>query len=138
MAGTYFVQAGRVSLAAWGMSLPVGLIIVGILVVNNLRDLPTDRQAGKHTLAVLLGGSFARGEYLACLLVAFVCLSVFCAFGLLPWGALLAWVALPLAIKNIRIVFTKTGPTLNAALAGTGQLALAFSLLFLLGILLAG
>ena len=138
VAGTYFVQAGRVSLAAWGMSLPVGLIVVGILVVNNLRDLPTDRQAGKHTLAVLLGGSFARGEYLACLLVAFVCLSVFCAFGLLPWGALLAWVALPLAIKNIRIVFTKTGPTLNAALAGTGQLALAFSLLFLLGILLAG
>jgi 1,4-dihydroxy-2-naphthoate polyprenyltransferase len=138
VAGTYFVQAGRVSLAAWGMSLPVGLIVVGILVVNNLRNLPTDRQAGKHTLAVVLGGRFARDEYLACLLVAFLCLPLFCVFGLLPWGALLAWVALPLAIKDSRVVFTQTGPALNAALAGTGQLALAFSLLFLLGMLLAG
>ena len=97
-----------------------------------------DRQAGKHTLAVLLGGTFAKGEYLACLLVAFLCLPVFCAFGLLPWGTLLAWLALPLAIRLCRIVFTQTGPALNAALAGTGQLALAFSVLFLLGMLLAG
>jgi 1,4-dihydroxy-2-naphthoate polyprenyltransferase len=138
VAGTYFVQAGKVSLAAWGMSLPLGLIVVGILVVNNLRDLPTDRQAGKHTLAVLLGGRFTRGEYLACLLAAFLCLPVFCALGLLPWWTILAWVAFPLAIKDIRIIFTQTGPALNAALAGTGQLALAFSLLFLLGMLLAG
>ena len=138
VAGTYFVQAGRVSPAAWSMSLPVGLIVVGILVVNNLRDLSTDRQAGKHTLAVLLGGPFTRGEYLACLLAAFLCLPVFCAFGLLPWWTLIAWVALPLAIKSIRIVYTQTGPALNVALAGTGQLALAFSLLFLLGMLLAG
>jgi 1,4-dihydroxy-2-naphthoate octaprenyltransferase len=137
VAGTYFVQAGRVSPAAWGMSLPVGLIIVGILVVNNLRDLPTDRQAGKHTLAVLLGGRFAKGEYLVCLLVAFLCLPVFCALGLLPWGALLAWLSLPLAVKLARVVFTQTGQALNVALAGTGQLALAFSLLFLLGMLLA-
>ena len=138
VAGTYFVQAGKVSLAAWGMSLPVGLMVIGILVVNNLRDLPTDRQAGKHTLAVLLGGRFTRGEYLACLLAAFLCLPVFCALGLLPWWTILAWGALPLAIKGIRVVFTQSGPALNEALAGTGQLALAFSLLFLLGMLLAG
>ena len=136
VAGTYFVQAGYVSPAAWGMSLPVGLIIVGILVVNNLRDLPTDRLAGKHTLAVLLGGGFAKAEYLACLLVAFLCLPVFCLVGFLPWGALLAWLALPLAVKFSRVVFTQTGQALNAALGGTGQLALAFSLLFLLGVLL--
>jgi 1,4-dihydroxy-2-naphthoate polyprenyltransferase len=137
VAGTYFVQTGNVSPAAWGMSLPVGLIVVGILVVNNLRDLPTDRQAGKHTLAVLLGGRFARAEYLVCLLLAFLCLPAFCALGLLPWGALLAWLALPLAVKFTRVVFTQTGQALNAALGGTGQLALAFSLLFLLGMLLA-
>ena len=138
VAGTYFVQAGKVSPAAWGMSLPVGLIVVGILVVNNLRDLPTDRLAGKHTLAVLLGGRFAKAEYLACLLVAFVCLPVFCALGVLPWGALLAWLAVPMAVRLTRIVFTQTGQSLNAALAGTGQLTLAFSGLFLLGMLLAG
>ncbi|HVM71997.1 MAG TPA: 1,4-dihydroxy-2-naphthoate polyprenyltransferase [Anaerolineales bacterium] len=137
VAGTYFVQAGRVSPAAWAMSLPVGLIVVGILVVNNLRDLATDEQAGKHTLAVLLGERFAKGEYLACLLVAFLCLPVFCALGMLPWTALLAWLALPLAVRLTRIVFTQTGRALNAALGGTGQLAFAFSLLFLIGMLLA-
>jgi len=138
VAGTYFVQAGNVTPAAWCMSLPVGLIIVGILVVNNLRDLPTDLQAGKHTLAVLLGRRFARGEYLACLLVAFLCLPIFCALGLLPWSALLAWLAFPLAVRLTRVVFMQTGQALNAALAGTGQLALAFSLLFLVGMVLPG
>jgi 1,4-dihydroxy-2-naphthoate octaprenyltransferase len=138
VAGTYFVQVGQVSPAAWAMSLPVGLVIVGILVVNNLRDVQTDRLAGKHTLAVLLGGRFAMAEYLTCLLVAFLCLPVFCAFGLLPWGALLAWLAFPLAGKLTRIVFTQTGQALNVALAGTGQLALAYSVLFMLGLLLAG
>jgi 1,4-dihydroxy-2-naphthoate octaprenyltransferase len=138
VAGTYFVQAGRVSPAAGCMSLPIGLIVVGILVVNNLRDLPTDRQAGKHTLVVLLGGRFAKGEYLACLLVAFLCLPVFYALKLLPLESLLAWLALPLAWKWIRVVFSQTGQTLNAALGGTGLLALAYSLLFLFGMLLAG
>ncbi len=137
VAGTYFVQAGKVSPAAWWMSLPVGLIVVGILVVNNLRDLETDRQAGKHTLAVLLGGRFAKGEYLFCLLVAFLCMPVLSAVGVLPWVSLVAWAALPLAWKVTRVVFTQTGRALNAALAGTGQLALAFSVLFLVGMLLA-
>jgi 1,4-dihydroxy-2-naphthoate octaprenyltransferase len=135
--GTYFVQAGRVTPAAWWISLPVGLIIVGILVVNNLRDLETDRLAGKHTLAVLLGRRFARTEYLACLVVAFLSLPVLCVAGLLPWWALLAWAVLPLAWNVARVVFTQTGRVLNTALAGTGQLSLAFSLLFLLGMLLS-
>jgi len=136
VAGTYFVQAGRLGPAAWWTSVPVGLIIVGILVVNNLRDLESDRAAGKHTLAVLFGSRFSRGEYLACLGAAFVCLPPLCAAGVLPWGALLAWLALPLAWKQARIVFTQEGKTLNAALGGTGQLALAFSLLLLVGLLL--
>jgi len=134
VAGTYFVQAGAVSAAAWWTSVPVGLIIVGILVVNNLRDIETDRQAGKHTLAVLLGEGFARGEYLTCLLAAFLCLPALAACGVLPWEALLAWAALPLGWKMTRIVFTQKGKALNAALGGTGQLALAFSLLFLIGL----
>jgi 1,4-dihydroxy-2-naphthoate octaprenyltransferase len=58
--------------------------------------------------------------------------------GLLPWVALLPWLSLPLAVKLAWVVFTQTGQALNVALAGTGQLALAFSVLFLLGMLLAG
>jgi 1,4-dihydroxy-2-naphthoate octaprenyltransferase len=135
--GTYFVQARKASPAAWWMSLPVGLIIVGILVVNNLRDIETDHQAGKHTLAVILGRNFTRREYLACLLVAFFSLPVLCSFGVLPWGSLLAWAAFPLAWKLVRVVFTQSGQALNVALAGTGQLAFAFSMFFLLGMILS-
>ena len=136
VAGTYFVQAGRISPAAWWMSLPIGLIIVGILVVNNLRDIDTDRLAGKHTLAVMLGERFAKGEYLFCLLMAFFCLPPLCAMRVLPWGSLLAWLSLPLAWKLTRIVFEQTGKKLNAALSGSGQLALLFSALFLVGLVL--
>ncbi len=136
VAGTYFVQAGLVSPAAWWMSLPIGLIIVGILVVNNLRDIETDRLASKHTLAVMLGERFAKGEYLFCMLVAFLCLPLLCTFGILPWWSLLAWMTLPLAWKLTRVVLMQEGKMLNLALAGTGQLALAFSALFLLGLVL--
>jgi len=137
VAGTYYVQTGKVSPAAWWMSLPVGLIIVGILVVNNLRDIETDRLAGKHTLAVMLGVRFVKGEYLFCLLLSFLCLPVLSAYGVIPWWSLLPWVTLPLASKLTRVVFTQKGKALNAALGGTGQLALGFSALFLVGMLLA-
>ena len=132
VAGTYFVQAGRVSPSAWWMSLPIGLIIVGILVVNNLRDLDSDRLAGKRTLAARFGSRFAKGEYLACLIAAYLSLLFYCAFAILPWSALLPWLSLPLAYVTVRIVFTQTGAALNRALGNTGQLALLFSLLFLL------
>ena len=136
VAGTYFVQAGLVSPAAWWMSLPIGMIIVGILVVNNLRDIETDRLASKHTLAVMLGEHFAKGEYLFCVVVAFLCMPLLCAFGVLPWWSLLAWMTLPLAWKLTRVVLMQKGKMLNMALAGTGQLALAFSALFMLGLVL--
>jgi 1,4-dihydroxy-2-naphthoate octaprenyltransferase len=112
------------------------MIIVGILVVNNLRDIETDRLASKHTLAVMLGERFAKGEYLFCVVVAFLCMPLLCAFGILPWWSLLAWMTLPLAWKLTRVVLMQKGKMLNIALAGTGQLALAFSALFLLGLVL--
>ena len=132
VAGTYFVQAGTVSAAAWLMSIPLGLIITGILVVNNLRDLETDKAAGKHTLAARGGSRFAKGEYLACLVAAYLAIPAYCAFTFLPWSALLTWVSLPLAYASSRIVFTQAGRPLNQALAKTGELALLFSLLLLI------
>ena len=65
VAGTYYVQAGFVSTAAWWMAIPPGLIITAILVVNNLRDLENDRKGGKHTLAVILGERGSKAEYLS-------------------------------------------------------------------------
>ncbi|MBI1795003.1 MAG: 1,4-dihydroxy-2-naphthoate polyprenyltransferase [Chloroflexi bacterium] len=136
VAGTYFAQAGFVSAAAWWMSAPIGLIVTAILVVNNLRDLENDRAAGKHTLAVMMGARATRVEYVLCIVVAYLLLPILIFLRIIPVFALSAWLSLPIAIMSTRIVFTQQGRRLNAALAGTGQTALVYSLLFFLGIIL--
>jgi 1,4-dihydroxy-2-naphthoate polyprenyltransferase len=138
VAGTYFVQAGNVSLTAWLMSLPIGFIITGILVVNNLRDIDADKLAGKHTLAARLGSRFARGEYLFCLIAAYLCILTYCVFGILPWWSLLTWLSLPLAVQTARNVLFQKGKPLNQALAMTGQQVFLVSLLFLISIIISG
>jgi 1,4-dihydroxy-2-naphthoate octaprenyltransferase len=135
VAGTYFVQVGSVSAAAWWMSVPIGLIVTAILVVNNLRDIENDCKAGKHTLAVRLGERGTRIEYLACMVIAYLVLPLAVLLGLVPWTVLLAWGSLPLAIRSTRTVLVQQGRPLNAALAGTGQTAFVFSLLFWVGVL---
>lgn len=135
VAGTYYVQAGFVSSAAWWMTIPPGSIITAILVVNNLRDLENDREAGKHTLAVILGEQRTKIQYLLCMVAAYLVLIPSAWLGVVPWSALLAWLSLPLAIRTTRAVFTVKGRPLNAALAGTGQIALLFSILFWVGLL---
>ena len=136
VAGTYYVQAGFVSAAAWWMTIPPGLIITAILVVNNLRDIDNDRKGGKHTLAVRLGEGATKIQYLICMAVAYLTLPVAAWLGIVSWFSLLAWLSLPIAYKAAKVVLTQTGRPLNAALAGTGQTALAFSLLFWIGIAL--
>jgi 1,4-dihydroxy-2-naphthoate polyprenyltransferase len=131
--GTVFVQENLVNPAAWGMAFPIGLLVVGILVVNNLRDMETDRIAGKHTLAVRLGEKYTRLEYLFCLAASYLIVLGLCLALILPWWAILTWLSLPLAWRLARMVLTLQGKPLNPALGGTGQLVLTFSLLFLLG-----
>ena len=136
VAGTYFVQVGSVSAVVWWMSVPIGLIITAILVVNNLRDIENDRTAGKHTLAVRIGAQATKVEYVLFLAIAYLLLPALILFKLLPITSLLAWLSLPLAYKATRVVLTQTGRPLNTALAGTGQTALAYSVLFWVGMLL--
>jgi len=132
--GSYFVQSGSLSLAAFVASWPVGLLATAILVVNNVRDIDTDRAAGKRTLAVRLGREGARDEYALLVTGAYALL-------LVPWMALgqSAWVllpglTLPLALRLVRTVQTRVdGPALNEALAGTAQLTLLFSLALAVG-----
>ncbi len=134
VSGTYYVQAGFVSAGAWWMAIPPGLIITAILVVNNLRDLENDRKAGKHTLAVILGERATKTQYLICMIAAYLMIPFAAVIMVIPWSALLTWFSLPLAIKTTRIVFTQKGRALNGALAGTGQVALLFSILFWIGL----
>lgn len=136
VAGSYFVQADFVSESAWWMSVPVGLIITAILVVNNLRDLENDRKSGKLTLAVRLGEKGSRLEYMLCMSVAYLVLLLAVLNGVIPLAGMLAWGSIPLAIKSTRTVLIHRGRPLNVALAGTGQTVFIFCLLFWLGLLL--
>ncbi len=138
VSGSYFAQVERLTWEAFVLAVPVGLLASAILVVNNVRDLETDRRAGKRTLAVRLGRPRARTLYAAMVYGAFACAPV-------PWLAgsdeLSAWLllplpALPLAVPVVRTVRTRTdGPSLNGALARTGMLQLVFCTLLSIGIL---
>ncbi len=136
VAGSYFAQTEELSASSLLLAVPVGLLASAILVVNNVRDLNTDRRAGKRTLAVRMGRGRTRALYTAMIAAAFLT-------ALIPWwvGELEAWLALvllavPLAVPLVRIVRTQTdGPALNGALARTGQLQLVFCVLLSAGIL---
>jgi 1,4-dihydroxy-2-naphthoate octaprenyltransferase len=136
--GSYYVQVEDLRWEAFALSAPVGLLAAAILVVNNVRDIETDRRAGKRTLAVKLGRDAARGLYTAMLTVSFAApVAMWLAGGLSAW-VLLSLAALPLTVPLTRTVRTRTdGPALNAALAGTGRLLAVFSLLLGAGVLLS-
>jgi 1,4-dihydroxy-2-naphthoate polyprenyltransferase len=136
--GTYFVQREELIPEAWMLAVPVGLLASAILVVNNVRDIDTDRRAGKRTLAVRLGRLGARRLFAGMLAVAYLAVLVPWLFGDLSAWLLLSWLTLPLAQRLVHVVGTRTdGPSLNAALAGTGQLQLLFCVLLSAGILLS-
>jgi 1,4-dihydroxy-2-naphthoate octaprenyltransferase len=137
VSGTYYVQAHALPWSVLVASVPVGLLVTAILVVNNYRDIDTDSRAGKRTLAVRMGRAGARAEYAAFLLLAYLIPPLlWLGFHFSPW-VLLPWVTSPLALQLVRTLARATdGPTLNKTLAGTARLGLLFSLLFALGILL--
>jgi len=137
VAGSYYVQTEEVTWEAFALAVPVGLLAAAILVVNNVRDLETDRRAGKRTLAVRLGRPRARTIFGLMVYGAFLTAPI-------PWiaGSLSPWLLLPLlllppAVELVRMVRTHTdGPTLNDALARTGLLQLGFCILLSVGLLL--
>jgi 1,4-dihydroxy-2-naphthoate octaprenyltransferase len=134
--GSYFVQVEKLEWEAFALSVPVGLIASAILVVNNVRDIDTDRRAGKRTLAVKLGRQGARRLFAFMLLFAYIApIVIWAAGGLTAW-ILLTLLSAPLVPPLLRDVATRTdGPSLNRALAGTGRLLAVYSLLLSAGVL---
>ena len=136
VAGSYYVQAEELPWEAFAFAVPVGLLASAVLVVNNVRDMETDRRAGKRTLAVRLGREKTRGMFAAMVYGAYVVVIVM-AVAWSPW-VLVALLSLPLAVKLVRTVRQHTdGPTLNEALAQSGMTELVFCALLSAGILLA-
>jgi 1,4-dihydroxy-2-naphthoate polyprenyltransferase len=136
--GSYYVQTEELRWEAFALAVPVGLLSSAILVVNNVRDIDTDRRAGKRTLAVRLGRERARRLFMAMIVLSFAApVATFALGGLTAW-LLVTLAAVPLAVPLIQTVSSRSdGPALNAALAGTGRLLAVFSLLLSAGVLLS-
>jgi 1,4-dihydroxy-2-naphthoate octaprenyltransferase len=138
VAGSYFVQVKHLEWEAFALAVPVGLLASGILVVNNYRDIDTDRRAGKRTLAVRLGRERTRILFAAIVYLAYLTTPITWLFGpLKPW-VVLPWLTLLMAAQIVRTVRNRTdGASLNGALAQTGMLQLAFCILLASGLLLS-
>jgi 1,4-dihydroxy-2-naphthoate octaprenyltransferase len=138
VAGSFFVQVRHLDWEAFALAVPVGLVAASILVVNNIRDIETDRRAGKRTLAVRLGRTRIRGVFAAMIYGAYLLALVTWVFGPLSAWVLLPWLTLPVGAELVRAVRNRTdGPALNQALAQTGMLQLAFCMLLSAGLLLS-
>jgi 1,4-dihydroxy-2-naphthoate polyprenyltransferase len=135
--GSYYVQVEELALLPAGLSISVGCLATAILVVNNIRDVDTDRRAGKRTLAVRMGRDAARRVFVALLVVAYAALPLTLALTSGPWWAILGFLSLPLVAPAVGPVMTRVdGPSLNAALARTGMLLGAFSIALSAGLLI--
>ena len=132
--GSAYVQLERVPWLAVAAAVPVGLLACAILLVNNLRDVDSDKDVGKRTLAVRVGKARTRRLYRASVGLSFLVVAAIAVDA--PW-ALLGLVAVPLAVPPLRIVSTETDPpSLVQALIGTARLQLVFSALLAFGLAL--
>ena len=133
-AGTTFAAIETITALSWVMGCAVGSLACSLLVVNNLRDIPTDREVGKRTMAVRLGDQRTRSFYVVLIGAAFV-LSVVGAIWRTP--VLLGLLALALAVRPVRSVLGgAAGGALIPVLGETGKLQLAWGLLVTIGLAL--
>lgn len=138
VAGTYFVQAGRLTADALIAGVPIGLLAANILVVNNYRDVETDAAAGKRTLVVRLGRPAARGQFNVSLATAFAMPGVFAGGRGYGWWVMLPLLLLPVGIAHLRrLRESKTPSELIALLGATGKLLAGYALLFGIGLVMA-
>lgn len=134
--GTVYLQSGTAPLVAWIAGTGVGLIACSLLMVNNIRDIPTDSQTGKHTLAVRMGDRLARRVFVAMLVVPLL-LAVLIALTGWIW-ALLALVCAPIAyVVSQNVLSGATGRELIPALKNAGLYELAYAVLLGAGIVIS-
>lgn len=134
--GTYFLHTSVFDAFSFTVSLPIGFLVANILVVNNLRDIETDRKAGKRTLAVRLGAEATRLQYALLAAGAYLFPVILWGVGALSNMFWLPFLSLPLAIRLVRTLYSGTsGRALNPVLKQTGQLELLYGLLFSLALI---
>ena len=123
--GSRYVHDMTASLAAWLLAIPIGMLVTAILVANNYRDIETDRNAGKRTLAVILGQRRTRTLFSLLVYGAFPLIAIFAIVGWTPFETLFAALLVPFATGPVKIIYAKTtGPALIRALKLTAKLHL--------------
>jgi 1,4-dihydroxy-2-naphthoate polyprenyltransferase len=136
--GSSYVQHRMLPATAWVGAVSTGVLAVAILVVNNLRDVPTDAVAGKRTLAVRLGEARTRQLFVVAIGLGLVLATVGVPVAARSFWPLLVLLALPLAREPVAAVRSGgVGRALIPALGGTGRLELAVAVLLAAGLLLA-
>ncbi|MCA9860171.1 MAG: 1,4-dihydroxy-2-naphthoate octaprenyltransferase, partial [Thermomicrobiales bacterium] len=129
VAGTAYVQTLELTWLAVAISIPIGALAIGILIVNNLRDIPTDTATGKRTIAVRIGARNTQYEYGLMLAIAMATPFVLFLIGWLSWSWMLTVFAWPVFYRLWQEITTKTGPALNPSLGNTGKALLLYSVL---------
>lgn len=133
---TYYLHTNEISLPSFFSAIPVGALITNILVVNNFRDINEDRQAGKNTLAVKLGRTFTKYQFIFLIAVSFLTpLVLFLLFDFNVW-IFLPYLTLPVAFNITKMLFTLDGQQLNKTLELTAKLSALYGILFSAGMLL--
>lgn len=131
--GTYYIQALGISLPLLIGSIPIGLLITAILVVNNFRDIENDKKSGKMTIEVLLGKKKTQYYYVLLLILSYL-VSAYEILFLMNKSFYLMIVlvpTLPFAITLVKFIFSnRQGPELNKLLGLTSRFSLIFSFFY--------
>ena len=136
--GSTYVQLGSIPWLAWAGAVPVGALATALLVINNLRDIPTDAVAGKKTLAVRIGDARTRALYVVLMTIPYLAIPVIAGLGK-RWVAILAFAAILLAQKPVLAVLEGAkGPALIPVLVGTARVQLVYGLLLSIGLFVSG
>lgn len=134
--GTYYLHHKEFTFISFLVSLPVGALITNILIINNYRDVEEDKQAGKNTLAVILGREFSRYEYLFFLLLAFsIPLILYFKFNFNA-TIFLPYLTLPVAVILIKMIFSFQGQQLNKTLEVSAKYSALYGMLFSAGMII--
>jgi 1,4-dihydroxy-2-naphthoate octaprenyltransferase len=135
--GSRYIYDMSAPLPAWLLSIPIGFLVTAILVVNNYRDLDTDRAAGKRTLAVIIGPEKTRTLFVSLVYGSYLLIALFAALRWTPLPTIFAALIVPYATGPVRIMYRQSdGPALIRALKMTARLHLWTGLVIAAGLLI--
>lgn len=135
-AGTFYLHTNEFNITSLLAGIPVGALITNILVVNNYRDIDTDKEVGKNTLAVLLGKDFTKFQYVFLIIISFLVPVIFYLIFNMNLTILLPLILIPLAFILVKMFFILNGSELNKTLELTAKFSAVYGLLFSAGLIL--